>query len=86
MKTQPLHVSLTEALRPYVKEKVRAGTYQNEKEVLCDAIRQMQRREIEEFKQLFGDYSGAPPTADDQETIHAAINPYRESWRSRCAA
>lgn len=42
MKAQPLNVNLTPELRRYVKDQVRSGRYQNENEVVRDAIRQMQ--------------------------------------------
>ncbi len=57
----------------YVQDQVRAGRCQNENDVVCDAIRQMQKREIEQFERLFGEYPGAPPgepTNKDHETIH----------------
>ena len=72
MKTQALNVHLTAGLRRYVKDQVRAGRYQNENEVVRDAIRQMQQREIEQFERLFGDYAGSPPgepTTEDDEAI-----------------
>lgn len=60
MITQALNVNLTTELRRYVKEQVRSGRYQNENEVVRDAIRQMQQREIEQFERIFGDYPGSP--------------------------
>jgi Arc/MetJ-type ribon-helix-helix transcriptional regulator len=69
-------------LRRNVKEQIRAGRYQNENEVVRDAIRQMQQREIEQFERLFGGYPGAPqgePTAEDDEAIRAAIQRLREA-------
>ncbi|MBI4657984.1 MAG: type II toxin-antitoxin system ParD family antitoxin [Verrucomicrobia bacterium] len=89
MKTQALNVNLTAELRRYVKEQVRAGRYQNENEVVRDAIRQMQQREIEQFERLFGDYPGAPqgePTAEDHEAIKAAINRHRDEKGARQTA
>jgi len=83
--TQALNVNLTTELRRYVKEQVRAGRYQNENEVVRDAIRQMQQREIEQFERIFGDYRGAPqgePTAEDQEAIRAAIQRHRNAKRA----
>ncbi len=80
MMTQPLNVNLTHELRRYVKEQVRSGRYQNENEVVRDAIRQMQQREIEQFDRIFGDYTGAPqgePTDADQAAIKAAIQRHR---------
>jgi putative addiction module CopG family antidote len=82
MKTQALNVNLTAELRRYVKQQVRAGRYQNENEVVRDAIRQMQQREIEQFERLFGGYPGAPqgePTPEDDEAIRAAIQRHREA-------
>jgi putative addiction module CopG family antidote len=80
MKTQALNVNLTAELRRYVKDQVRSGRYQNENEVVRDAIRQMQQREIEQFERLYGDYPGAPqgePTAHDAATIKDAIKRHR---------
>jgi putative addiction module CopG family antidote len=80
MKTEVMNVDLPAELRRYVKDQVRAGRYQNEHEVMCDAIRQMQQREIEQFERLFGDYPGAPqsePTTEDDEAIKAAIQRHR---------
>ena len=85
MKTSALNVNLTMELRRYVKDQVRAGRYQNENEVVRDAIRQMQQREIEQFARLFGDYPGSPqgePTAGDDKAIQAAINRHREAKRA----
>jgi putative addiction module CopG family antidote len=82
MKTQALNVNLTVELRRYLKEQVRAGRYQNENEVVRDAIRQMQQRELEQFERLFGDYPGAPsgePTAQDDKAIQAAIHRHRDA-------
>ena len=50
-KTQALNVNLTVELRRYVKDQVRAGRYQNENEVVRDAICQMQQREISAMKE-----------------------------------
>ena len=89
MKTQTLNVNLTVHLRRFVKEQVRTGRYQNENEVVRDAIRQMQQREIEQFERVFGDYSGAPqgePTAKDEESVLAAIKHHRDGKRRRQAA
>src|SRR6266581_3494398 len=60
MKTAMLNVNLSPELRRYVKDQVRTGRYQDEKEVVRDAIRQIQQREIEQFERVFGDYPGAP--------------------------
>ena len=89
MKSQALNVNLTRELRRYVKNRVRAGQYQNENEVVRDAIRQMQQREIEQFEHAFGDYSGAPrgePTSEDEETVAAAIKRHRAAKRQNQAA
>lgn len=89
MKTQTLNVNLTAELRSYVKDQVRAGRYQNENEVVRDAIRQMQQRELEQFQRLFGDYPGAPPgepTPQDEAAIQAAIKRHREGGRAKQAA
>ncbi len=89
MKTQPLNVNLTSELRRYVKEQVRSGRYQNENEVVRDAVRQMQMREIEQFERVFGTYPGAPagePTPKDDADIHAAIKRHRVARRVRAAA
>lgn len=80
MMTQALNVNLTAELRRYVKEQVRSGRYQNENEVVRDAVRQMQQREIEQFDRVFGDYPGAPqgePTDEDHAAIRAAIQRHR---------
>jgi putative addiction module CopG family antidote len=89
MKTIALNVDLTPELRLYVKEQVRAGQYQNESEVVSDAIRQMQRREIEQFERLFADYPGAPqgePTTEDDKAIKAAIDRRRDAKKASRAA
>lgn len=80
MSTQALNVNLTAELRRYIKDQVRTGRYQNENEVVRDAIRQMQQREIEQFERLFGHYPGAPegePSAEDDAVIKAAIARHR---------
>ena len=82
MMTQALNVNLTTELRRYVKEQVRSGRYQNENEVVRDAIRQMQQREMEQFERIFGEYPGAPqgePTDEDQAAIQAAIQRHRSA-------
>ena len=84
MKTQALNVNLTAELRRYVKDQVRAGRYEDENEVVRDAIRRMQQREIEQFARLFSDYSGAPggePTTKDDKAIKAAISRHRAAMR-----
>ena len=89
MKTHTLNVNLTAELRRYVKEQVRAGRYQNENEVVRDALRQMQQRQIEQFDRVFGEYPGAPqgnPQPEDVEAINAAIKRHRESKRAKQAA
>jgi putative addiction module CopG family antidote len=88
MKTQALNIKLTAELRRYVKSQVRSGRYQTENEVVRDAIRQMQEREIEQFERLFGVYAGAPqgePTLKDDQAIQAAINRHRDAKRTRRA-
>ena len=88
MKTQSLNVNLTAELRRYVKDQVRAGRYQNENEVVRDAIRRMQQHEIDQFERLFGQYPGAPkgePTPEDERAINAAIKSYRENRRRSAA-
>jgi putative addiction module CopG family antidote len=82
MMTQALNVNLTTELRRYLKEQVRSGRYQNENEVVRDAIRQMQQREMEQFERIFGEYPGAPqgePTDEDQAAIQAAIQRHRSA-------
>jgi len=89
VKTQTLNVNLTAELRRYVKEQVHGGRYQNENEVVRDALRQMQQRELEQFERLFGDYPGAPsgePTSQDERTIQAAIKRRRDGKRTAQAA
>lgn len=89
MTTQALNVNLTAELRRYVKEQVRSGRYQNENEVVRDAIRQMQQREVEQFERVFGDYAGAPPgepTDADNETIKAAVQRHRRRGQALPAA
>ncbi len=89
MKTQALNVNLTAELRRYVKDQVRSGRYQNENEVVRDAIRQMQQREVEQFERLFGEYPGAPqgePMSEDEEAIKAAIKRHRKARHSGLAA
>jgi putative addiction module CopG family antidote len=89
MKTQPLTVKLSAELRLYLKDQVRVGRYQDENDVVRDAIRQMQQREIEQFERLFADYPGAPqgePTTDDDKIIKAAMNRHRETKKARQAA
>jgi putative addiction module CopG family antidote len=88
MKTPALNVNLTIELRHYVKDQVRVGRYQNENEVVRDAIRQMQQREVEQFERLFGNYPGAPagePTARDDKAIKAAIHRHRAKLNGRMA-
>jgi putative addiction module CopG family antidote len=89
MKTPALNVNLTLELRRYVKEQVRSGRYQNENEVVRDAIRQMQQREVEQFERLFGTYPGAPsgePTPEDEQSIQRAIKRHRAAKHARAAA
>ena len=88
MKTHALNVNLTAALRRYVKDQVRTGRYQNENEVVRDAIRQMQVREIEQFERIFADYPGAPsgePTSEDENAIRGAIKRHRTAERKKAA-
>jgi len=85
VKTQALNVNLTAELRRFVKEQVRGGRYENENEVVRDAIRQMQQRELEQFERLFGDYPGAPPgepSGQDERAIKAAIKAHRDAKRT----
>lgn len=85
MKTHTLNVNLTAELRRYVKEQVRGGRYQNENEVVRDAIRQMQQRELAQFERVFGDYPGAPsgePSHEDELAMQAAIKRHREAKRA----
>lgn len=80
--TQALNMNLTTELRRHVKEQVRSGRYQNENEVVRDAIHQMQQREMEEFDRIFGEYPGVPqgePTDEDQAAIQAAIQRHRSA-------
>jgi putative addiction module CopG family antidote len=89
MKTPALNVNLTAELRRYVKEQVRTGRYQNENEVVRDAIRQMQQRELEQFERLFGDYPGAvggEPTEKDHQAIKLAIKRHRDAKTAQQAA
>jgi putative addiction module CopG family antidote len=89
MKTHTLNVNLTAELRRYVKDQVGAGRYQNESEVVRDAIRQMQQREIEQFERVFQDYPDAPqgePDARDEKAIREAVKKHRAARRVRQAA
>lgn len=82
-------MNLTVELRRYVKDQVRTGRYQNENEVVRDAIRQMQRHEVEQFERLFGNYPGAPagePKPEDEQAIESAIKSHRENRRRKPAA
>lgn len=85
MMTQAPNANLTAELRRYVKEQVQSGQYQNETEVVRDAIRQMQQREIEQFDRVLGDYPGAPqgePTDEDHAAIQAAIQRHRSGGQT----
>ena len=67
--------------RRRVKSQIVVGRYQNENEVVRDAIRQMQQREIEQFERLFGAYPGAPdgePTGEDDAAVKAAVDRHRK--------
>ncbi len=89
MKTQTLNVNLTVELRRFIKDQVRTGRYQNENEVVRDAIRQMQKSEIEQFRRIFGEYPGAPPgdpTTEDEQAIQASIKRHRDARRRKQAA
>jgi putative addiction module CopG family antidote len=89
VKTEALNVNLTAELRRYVMEQVLAGLYQDEHEVVRDALRQMQRHELEPCERLFGDYPGAPqgePTAADDEAIRTSIDRHRAAKRAKQAA
>ena len=89
MKTQTLIVRLTAGLRHYVTDQVRTGRYQDETEVVRDAIRQMQQLDIERFERLFRDYPAAPsgePTTEDNQAIQAAIKRHRDAKRRKQAA
>jgi len=82
MKTQTINVDLTDELRRYVKDQVRVGRYQDENEVVRDAIRQMQQREMEQFERIFAEYPGVPqgePTTEDDKAIKAAIIRHRDA-------
>ena len=64
---------------------MRSGRYQNENEVVRDAVRQMQQRELEQFDRIFGEYRGAPrgePTKEDDAAIKAAIRRHRGRKRT----
>jgi Arc/MetJ-type ribon-helix-helix transcriptional regulator len=87
--SQALNVNLTPELRRYVKDQVRSGRYQNENEVVRDAIRQMQQREMEQFERIFGGYPGAPqgePTIEDELAINAAVKRHRVTKHQSRAA
>jgi len=89
MKTQTLNVNLTAELRNYIKQQVRDGRYQNENEVVRDAIRQMQQHEVEQFDKVFGDYPGAPagePTHQDQQAIKSPLKRHHDPRRPKLAA
>jgi|ERR1035441_749292 putative addiction module CopG family antidote len=82
MKTQTLQVKLTPALHCYVKYQVGSGRYKDNNEVVRDAIRQMQQREVQQFEQVFGEYSGAPqgePGTQNEKTILTAIRRHRDA-------
>src|SRR5438045_2202518 len=81
MKRRSLTLDLTADLYRYIDDQVRAGRYEDENEVVREALRQMQQRELQEFERLFGDYSGAPkgePTTEDEAAIRSAIQRHRE--------
>lgn len=89
MKTQSLRVNLPAELRRYVSDQVRSGRYQNENEVVRDAIRRMQEHEIEQTERPLGNYPGAPsgePTAKEDALIKASIKRHREARRARAKA
>ena len=87
--TQTLNVNLTGELRRYIKEQVLSGRYQKENEVVRDAVRPMQEREIEQFDRIFGDYPNAPqgePTDEDDVAMKAAIKRHRSMKKATPAA
>jgi len=84
-----LKVNLAAELRRYLKAQVRTGRYQNESELVRDAIRQMQQQEVEQFERQFAGYPGSPegePTPDDERAINTAIKAHRENRRRKRAA
>ena len=89
MNTRSLRLKLSTELRHYVDDQIRTGRYEDENEVVRDALRQMQQRELDQFERFFGDYPGAPkgePTKNDELAIAAAVKRYRDSKRRKQAA
>lgn len=88
-KLPKINASVTDELKTFATQLVREGRYQNESEVVRDALRLLQQKQLENFNAIFGDYPGAPvggPTAKDLAVIKKDIARDRAARRGKKAA
>jgi putative addiction module CopG family antidote len=88
-KHSKINASVTDELKAFTKQLVQEGRYQNESEVVRDALRLLQQKQLENFNAIFGDYPGAPvgePTAKDLAAIRKDIAQDRAARRGKKAA
>jgi len=87
-KLSKINASVTDELKAFTMQLVREGRYQNESEVVRDALRLLQQKQLENFNAIFGDYPGTPvggPSAKDLAAIKKEITRARAARRGRKA-
>lgn len=85
-----MDISLPKHLQDFVSGQVQSGRFENEGEVVRDALRQMeeaeQEREMKAFEAAFGEADrnspAGEPTAQDLAEIARIVKSVRESRRS----
>ena len=88
-KLSKINASVTAELKSFATQLVQEGRYQNESEVVRDALRLLQQKQLENFNAIFGDYPGAPaggPSVKDLAAIKKEITRDRAARRGRKAA
>jgi len=88
-KLSKINASVTVELKSFTTQLVQEGRYQNESEVVRDALRLLQQKQLENFNAIFGDYPGAPvggPSAKDLAAIKKEITRDRAARRGKKAA
>lgn len=65
----------------FIEGEIATGRYLNQSEVVRDALRVLEQKQIEEFNSVFADYPNAPagePSRKEEAAIRAAIKAVRQ--------
>ncbi|SPE55509.1 hypothetical protein SBV1_2220023 [Verrucomicrobia bacterium] len=81
MASKSIQVALPDELNGFVAREVKAGRYQNEGEVICEALRRLEAEtanEVRRFEKAFGGGYERAETEEDVQRVESAVRAGRK--------